>query len=86
MFREVILLDIEVRPCCGDIEHPGYLLFHGMLRIMIDHASRFIDLSPLIKVKRSVMRHILNPFCVSLWASWAKDEHPVNLVPFCCNH
>ena len=35
--REHFLLDLEVRPWCGDIKHdkPGYFLFHGMLRIQI---------------------------------------------------
>ena len=37
VFREDFLLDLEVRPWCGDMEHdkPGYFRFHGMLRTRI---------------------------------------------------
>jgi hypothetical protein len=49
----------------------GYFLFVSGSRA---DASRFVDLlnvpTATIRIKRSVMRHILNLFCIPLWASF----------------
>jgi hypothetical protein len=70
-FGEDFLLDLEVPPWCGDMEHdkPGYFLFHGMLPMP---RALLTKLSPPIRIKRSVTHAAyINPFRVPLWASLA---------------